>query len=1056
MFRLVHISDIHFNNDSKSIELTKKLINDLIERNKEQKIDIILITGDLIDKGGINFKSTYEALKCFEKNFICPIEESINIRRDSIFFVPGNHDVDMSKDKEYVEKGLKDYLNTVESIEKFIDENKKIELRTVGVNRIDDYKKFEEEFYEFVDIEKYISKFESTYIINIDNRKIGISCLNTAWRCYKKEEKILLGKSQILNSEKKIKDCDIKLALMHHSYELLDEIERREIKSKITTLYDYLFLGHVHNAEMFKNINLDGKLFVSIAQSNSKENIEHQKVEYMSGYSMFDIMEDSLKFYNRRYSYLQNAYINNNDLLGDVGYKKFDLLSSNILQKSLERKKVLEVLEDKIEELNEDLLIYSTDSKAPKNLDDIFIEPNLVYVDNYECEINNDKKTLNVQDIIESSNDMLILGTKESGKTILVNKIILELIKKDATYKTIPVKLNFLDIKDVKKDIKNYLGLSNNKLEKIIKEKIILFIENFQYDVDNEVKINKLKELKKTYSNIRIVFTMRTQSEGDTCINIIENDFLKKFQRIYIKSWNTKRIELLTNKWFKDTNVEVKTSDIIKIFSSLRITANPLNISMVLWIIEHNTDYSVINNAKLLETFFDYLLQKLDPIEICSSRFDYSNKIRLLSEIAMYIYQDDTYEEYRVQALSLDSFVNQYLEKRKFSPKYKRVMDLFKERGIFVYEKICGVETVRFRFECFFRYFLMQNMINKNEFMQKVISKEKYLEFEDEIDYFTGIKRDQEELLLELNSRMMSIYCKYISIIKRQKFSFDSLLEISEAFINKIEQKDKNALLKIKKISSEVEIKLSNERLEKNNKEAEEFRNTRYNNTKTKEQVDDLKDLFITWNIVAKVLKNTEEIENGKVKNEIFNNVIQCSIVFCIINKLIMEQIIKDKKYDELDDIVRELFVDSRCILFTHQILLREVLASQKLEIVIQEETYRMLKEFNEKNNSVSEAELYISVFLLLDINKSLGIECIQKFIKLYKRNYIKDMLYLKLRWYYKMNPKNDLLDKKYLDMIKDVLDKNKSPVEKELGEKRLNQFRHEKMVQEHLNTNTL
>lgn len=211
--------------------------------------------------------------------------------------------------------------------------------------------------------------------------------------------------------------------------------------------------------------------------------------------------------------------------------------------------------------------------------------------------------------------------------------------------------------------------------------------------------------------------------------------------------------------------------------------------------------------------------------------------------------------------------------------------------------------------------------------------------------------------------------------------------------------------------------------------------------------------MFVTWNIVAKVLKNTEEIENGQLKNDIYRNVLKCSIIFCIINKLLMEKIMQDEKVSKFDERYKELLIDSRCILFTHQILLREVLGSQKLEIVLQEEINEMLKEYSTKDTFVSEAELYTSVFLLLDINKNLGIELVQKFIRIYKRNYIKDMLYLKLSWQYRMNLENEVLDRKYLSMIREVLDKNQSPKKKERTGDILNQIKYNKMLQEHLLT---
>lgn len=1049
MLRLVHISDIHFDNNEKSNELIKCLIKDLIQINEIKKIDIILITGDLINKGGINFTSVYDGLKSFEKHFIVQIENKLGINRDRIFFTPGNHDIDRKKDEIYVEVGLKEYFKSLEQIENFMDKNTDCSSNAPGINRINDYKKFENEFYKCVDIEKCITRFESNYIINIDGHKIGISALNTAWRCYEKtDENLLLGEKQILNSQRFIKDCELKLALMHHSYELLEEIERRNIQTKITECYDYLFLGHVHNPKVFENINLDGKFFTSIAQSNSIENISSENPIYISGYSIFDIEKDVVTFYNRRYSYIRNEYVNNIDLLGDKGYKKFDLADKDIIKKKSTYKSIVERLSDKIEELNEDLLIYKTDSKAPKNLKDIFIEPILQYADNYEDENNNDKKTLNIQDILNNKDDILILGMKESGKTILVDKLMLELIEKNYTYKTIPIKLKFSDIKDIKKDIKNYLGVSNKELEDCIKNNITLFIENIEYSEENIKILKQLNKLKNNYSNIKLVLTMRCQSEGNTPIDIINNDFLSNFQRIYINNWDSKNIELLVQKWFSDEDINPNIEDIINMFSSVKITASPLNISMLLWIIEHQSDYLAINNAKLLETFFDYLLRKLDPSEICSSKFDYLNKIRLLSEIAYFIYNDKKYPDYRVNEFQLDDFVNEYLKKRKFPLRYKSVIDLFKERGILLYEKINTEITVRFRFECFFRYFIMQNMINKDEFRKMVISTEKYLQFEDEIDYFTGIKRDQETLLIELNSRMMKVYKKYIEIMQKQKFSFDSLLETSEAITNKVEHKDKSKLTNIKKISQQTNEILLNETLEKTNQQAIECKSMKNPKKSSNNETKDLNELFIIWNIVAKVLKNTEDIENGELKNKVYRNVLQCSIVFCIINKLLMEKCIDGKKYKEFNEKDKELFVTSRCIVFTHQLLFKEVLASQKLEIVIKEEIDKM---FKCNNTQISEAELYISIFLLLDINKNLGLDEVQKFIRFHRRNYIKDMLYLKLSWCYKTNMCNDLLDKKYLSLIGEVLDKRQSFEQRKQKGDILNKIKHNKMIQKRM-----
>ena len=68
MIRIVHLSDIHFS--CKKLDNFKRymlsgLINDLKKYNDEKKIDIIVFSGDLIDKGGSGFSSIDKAFKEF-------------------------------------------------------------------------------------------------------------------------------------------------------------------------------------------------------------------------------------------------------------------------------------------------------------------------------------------------------------------------------------------------------------------------------------------------------------------------------------------------------------------------------------------------------------------------------------------------------------------------------------------------------------------------------------------------------------------------------------------------------------------------------------------------------------------------------------------------------------------------------------------------------------------------------------------------------------------------------------------------------------------------------
>ncbi|MBN7575670.1 MULTISPECIES: metallophosphoesterase [Clostridium] len=315
--RIVHLSDIHLNKeDLKNFQefVLPALIKDLDEYNSNQKIDLVLITGDLIDKGGKSLGGIENALKLFVENVIEPIKNEFGLGYEKFFFVPGNHDIDENVDSPRIEKGLTADLGDTDSVNKFIDED-----TLEGIERILPYKKFEEEYYKNCVLSKDITNFQSSYVINIEGTTIGVNCLNTAWRCYNSKtdkEKILLGERQIINGYKKIKDCDIKIALMHHQPDWLAKFDRESIESLLFEYYDLLFCGHVHKGSTWNTNRSYGELFFSIAPINFAGNIRSENRIYSNGYSILDydpeLGEIILNY--RRYNHIPlHAYVSNTD-----------------------------------------------------------------------------------------------------------------------------------------------------------------------------------------------------------------------------------------------------------------------------------------------------------------------------------------------------------------------------------------------------------------------------------------------------------------------------------------------------------------------------------------------------------------------------------------------------------------------------------------------------------------------------------------------------------------------------------------------------------------------
>lgn len=302
--RIIHLSDFHLTSNSISDLndfIMRALIFDLKEQNKRQKIDLIIFTGDLVHQAGNSFSQDIElAFYSFVENVIDPILVALQLERDRFLFVPGNHDVNRNLDSKYIEDGLRTSLNSIESVNDYI-----LKQDEEGRKRILPFKVFERDFHGSFKGEFKITDFESNYILNINNEKIGITCFNSSWRCYDDEDKnrIILGEKQITRSIDLLSECDIKIALIHHPLDWLANFEIKAIESMINREYNMLFCGHVHEGSAWSKSNLYGDLFFSIAPANWTYAIRSNDNNYCNGYSIIDYEGREIKINHKIYIY---------------------------------------------------------------------------------------------------------------------------------------------------------------------------------------------------------------------------------------------------------------------------------------------------------------------------------------------------------------------------------------------------------------------------------------------------------------------------------------------------------------------------------------------------------------------------------------------------------------------------------------------------------------------------------------------------------------------------------------------------------------------------------
>ena len=604
----------------------------------------------------------------------------------------------------------------------------------------------------------------------------------------------------------------------------------------------------------------------------------------------------------------------------------------------------------------------------------------------------------------------LIFGTKESGKTILLDYLLIQFSKNLSYQHKTPVYFDFNELgnKRFETIISQFLNEPITDIPEFIKNnKVIFLIDNFNFNHYNGVNLKRLIQFVKAHK-IQIIATSFQYIEGEPPIDFINLRPEILFNLLHIKSLNAHQIRELIDHWFCENPIfdtPEKCDNILNILLALNLPRSPLTISMFLWIIEQQEGYRPQNKAIMLENFLEKVLEKASKKSILSEKFDYTNKVRLLSEIAFLMYSKNDIN-YSVKQNELNNFIYERLIAKKFEFDSTDILQEYLEKGILVKEHNGSEYMIRFRFNCFFEYFIMKKMEADPDFLRYILTDHNYLQFSNEIDYFTGIKRDQKQILELIVNDMDKLFENLISTINQHPDSFDSIFsKTSESIASHLGPKF------IKEINS------SNSDEEMLNIQDEILDNIPQEKELTKKNIDlsEAQKLEKIWTLAARVLKNTEEIDIEDLKSNSFVSIVKCSLAFAIIYKQYLGEIINDEsKSFPISNY--EYFLNDFLPLI-HQIVLHRLLGTAKLNVVIRERLNAIIKD-----DSITDFEKFVVVFTYSDLKGKDHIQYVKKFVKNIKRGNLFDVTLFKLLSLYYFRSKTDDSDNIFENLIGDVI----------------------------------
>ena len=244
--RWLHLSDFHFSEKAQlqgAGIVLESLLNTLTDMARHGRgVDLVFLTGDIAYSGGASEYALAEA-------FLSRLCSTLALPRSAVLMVPGNHDADRRRGTQLSRTlGSHD-----EALAYFHPGAERLHLR-----KLEAWCAFYNRFYATghsgPEAPRQVAPGYATAAaetLRIRDVTLGILPLNSALFAQDDSDsgKLFIGEPQLREGLGRIATAQLRLALVHHPFSYLSEIEQRLIKELLQQNCHFLLRGHLHDNE---------------------------------------------------------------------------------------------------------------------------------------------------------------------------------------------------------------------------------------------------------------------------------------------------------------------------------------------------------------------------------------------------------------------------------------------------------------------------------------------------------------------------------------------------------------------------------------------------------------------------------------------------------------------------------------------------------------------------------------------------------------------------------------------------------------------------------------
>lgn len=980
--KILHLTDFHFDQDSKSKLDHLRFVDSFIDDIKNEKFDIVFFTGDLVYSGNklSNFNEAKEIL-------INRVSTASLDQPGRFFICCGNHDIHRNQE----------LIDTTE-IMRDISDNNKLESflsRQMGksfqesLKNLKNYNDFQKQFYDEFGIPKsdFLSDLYSTHYRTIEGVKIGILSLNSAWRAIDSRtdrSNLIYPISTLKHAISELKEStDFRILIMHHPISDFKDWNASDIEDLVFSDFHMFFSGHLHKKKQSIQFSTEKGLFCCVSSGT----LAPDKPE--NGYSIIDIdlVTYEIQINNRYYSKESGVFLHPAKPILTILPMGEEKRESNDFRK-LFRKRFTE----ERERANE-LFISYDDREVGKGFLELFTDPILKQKTQAQiAKSKADTKNTPISDILSSAENYIIFGKDKSGKTSILYKCLLDLFFDFTSYKTFPIYIDYKELIKFNKPIDLYKKISmyfemNAAKAKALPEKyrIKLLIDN--YDPEQEKFNDNINKFLNTHNGTSFIATMEEKLATSFASFAFDD---KKYSNLFIHEISRPEVRSLANKWPNITpeKKEIILEKISEIFTQLNIPTNYWTVSLFIWIFEKNNDANFHNSFELIQLYIDNLLDRKRIAIDKKFKIKFEDLKMYLAALSHFLLIDRAKVGYTATYSEIVNFTSTYRENNKrFVIEVKDVIDLILYKNIL---RKVSEDRFTFRLNGVFEYFLALHMSVDKKFRDLVINDEHYyLSFKNEFELLAGFEKNSEDFVKMIFERTEIIFKGVFASYSQTSIDRHLQNKVSEIF---------DITVPIHQLGDDIKRPLP---VEKQDEILGEIKPLEISNIEVKvkeyfeEITDSTENLENALHILARVFRNSN-IQNQKDVDQFLDFILDaaCYLGFKLIDEVQEGDYFSiDEPNEDKEKVLVQLITNFMPIIV--QTFLFDTLAQNDLERIFIEKI-----NYLKQNGKSNQFKLLLLYFTVIDLDLNSHKKLIEEIIDLIDLDILRQTTILKLYIY--------------------------------------------------------